>query len=85
MNLRYAGDSLGTSDCASAVFFERLCGLARTEGGGICIMFPYFLSGCAAVSSILPPRSPKARDRGHPQLNNARYETGATRPLWFAC
>ena len=26
-------------------------------------------SGCATRSSILAPRSPKARDRGHPQLN----------------
>jgi len=42
-------------------------------GAGNC------MSGCATGSSILPPRSPKARDRGHPQLDNARYEARATR------
>ncbi len=26
-----------------------------------------------------PSRSPEARGRGHPQLDNARYATGATR------
>jgi len=35
-------------------------------------------SRAAAGSSILRPRSPKARDRGHPQLDHARYETEAT-------
>jgi REP element-mobilizing transposase RayT len=37
-------------------------------------------SGYATGSSIPLPRSPKARDRGHPQLDGARYETRATRP-----
>jgi putative transposase len=36
------------------------------------------LSGCATGISIPLPRSPKARDRGHPQLDHARYETRAT-------
>ena len=37
------------------------------------------MSGCATDGSALPPRSPKARDRGHPQLGNAPYETRDTR------
>jgi len=36
-------------------------------------------SGCATGSSTLPPRSPKARDRGHPQLDKIPRETGAAR------
>jgi len=40
---------------------------------------PPALSGCATGSSIPPPRSPKARDRGHPQLDKLRCETRATR------
>jgi len=37
------------------------------------------LRGCGTDNSIPPPRSPKARDRGHPQLDNSRHETMATR------
>src|ERR1039458_771406 len=39
-----------------------------------------FPSGCDVGRPATPPRSPKARDRGHPQLNEILYETGATRP-----
>ena len=31
-------------------------------------------SGCATGNSALPPRSPKARDRGHPQLNEISHK-----------
>ena len=37
-------------------------------------------NGCATGSSAPPPRSPKARDRGHPQLDKTTYETRAARP-----
>ena len=43
------------------------------------------MSGCATDGSALPPRSPKARDRGHPQLDNARYETRAARRNSTSC
>ena len=37
-------------------------------------------SGCAiSRRAIQHPRSPKARDRGHPQLDKIRYEIRATR------
>jgi len=35
-------------------------------------------SGCAAGSSALPPRSPRARDRGHPRQDRIPLEIGAT-------
>jgi putative transposase len=42
------------------------------EGAGNC------RSGCATGRRALPPRSPKARDWGHPQVDENPLEIGAT-------
>jgi hypothetical protein len=46
---------------------------SRKDGGN-------YPNGCAIYSPApRHPRSPKARDRGHPTLNKTLYETRATR------